>query len=87
MGAEFNKMMKHYSKLTVHNYETSTSSDNQWGQRNHRPSTYLAMIKLLAYESVCMNKDAMIIVNYDATADSDRMYHEYGNMLDTRRKS
>ena len=26
------------------------------------------------------------IVNYDPTADFDKMYHEYGNMLDAKKK-
>jgi hypothetical protein len=86
MSAEFNTMMKHYSKLAAQNYEKSSPSDEHWGGRNHRSSTDAAMIKLLGYESARMNKDTMIIVNYDATADFDRMYHEYGNMLDAKKK-
>jgi hypothetical protein len=33
-----------------------------------------------------MNKDAMVILNVDATADFDRKYHHYGNMFDTKKK-
>ena len=44
------------------------------------------MIKLLGYEIACMNRDTMIMMNYDTTADFDRMYHEYGNMLDAKKK-
>ena len=44
------------------------------------------MIKLLAYESARMYKDTMVIVNYDATTYFDRMYPEYGNMLDAKKK-
>ena len=43
------------------------------------------MIKMLGYESMRMNKDTMIIMNHDATADFDQMYHEYGNMLDAKK--
>ena len=43
------------------------------------------MIKMLGYESVRMNKDTMIIMNYDATTDFDRMYHKSGNMLDAKK--
>ena len=43
------------------------------------------MIKPLGYESARMNKDTMIIMNYDATADFDRMYHKYWNMLDAKK--
>ena len=32
-----------------------------------------------------MNIDKMIIMNYNATADFDWMYHEYGNMLDAKK--
>ena len=44
------------------------------------------MIKLLDYESARVNKDTMIIMNYDTTEYFDRMYHEYGNILDTKKK-
>ena len=44
------------------------------------------MIKMLGYESARMNKDMMIIMNYDATADFDQMYRKYGNMLDAKKK-
>ena len=53
---------------------------------NHRSSTDAAMIKLLSYESARMNKDKMITMNYDATTYFDRMYHEYGNMLNAKKK-
>ena len=43
------------------------------------------MIKLLDYESARVNKDMMIIINYDTTAYFDRMYHGYGNILDTKK--
>ena len=32
-----------------------------------------------------MNKDTMVIMNYGTTAYFDRMYHEYGNMLNTKK--
>ena len=44
------------------------------------------MITLVAYASTNTFKDTMIVVNYDATADFNRMYHEYGNMLGTKKK-
>jgi hypothetical protein len=34
-----------------------------------------------------MYKDTIVIVNYEATADFDRMYPEYGNMLDAKKKA
>ena len=50
-------------------------------------STDASMSKLLGYESAHMNKDTVIIMNYDTTADFDRVYHEHGNMLDAKKKS
>ena len=85
MSAEFNTMTKHYSKLAAQNYERSNPSNEQWGGQNHRSSTDAAMIKMLGYESVRMNKDTMMIMNYDADADFDRMYHEYENMLNVKK--
>ena len=43
------------------------------------------MVKLLGYKSTHMNKYTMFTVNYNATADFDRMYHGYRNMLDTKK--
>ena len=43
------------------------------------------MIKLLGYESMCMNTDTMIRMNYDTTTDFGWMYHKYGNMLDAKK--
>ena len=57
-------MMNHYTKLAAKNYERSNTSDEQWGGRNHRSSTDAAMIKLLGYESTCMNTDTMIIIDH-----------------------
>jgi len=59
-------MMNHYTKLAAKNYERSNTSDEQWGGRNHRSSTDAAMIKLLGYESARVNKDTLILMNYDA---------------------
>ena len=80
MSAEFNTIMKHYSKLAAQDYEKSSPSNKQWGGRNHRSSINTADIKLLGYKSALTNKDTMITMNYDTTIEFDRMYHEYGNM-------
>ena len=86
VSVEFNTIMKYYSKLAVHNCEKSSPSNGQWGGKNYRSPIDTAMIKLLAYESTRMNKDTMVIMNYDVTADFERMYHGYVNMFDARKK-
>ena len=48
--------------------------------------TDAAMIKLFAYKRTRMNKDTIIMLKFDATANFDRMYHKYRNMLDTKKK-
>jgi hypothetical protein len=85
-SAEFNTVMKPYSKLVTHNYERSSPSDKQRGERNHKSSIDAAMIKLLAYKSTHINQDTLIIMNYSATAAFDRMYHGYGNMFNAKEK-
>ena len=86
MSAKFNTMMKHYSKLVTENYEKSNQNDEQWGRQNHRSSTDAAMVKLVACKSACTNKDTMVIMNYDATVDFERMVPTFRNMLDSKKK-
>ena len=43
------------------------------------------MIKLLVYKNSRMNKDTMIMLNFDATVEFNRLYYKYGNMLDSRK--
>ena len=42
------------------------------------------MIKFLAPESAWMNKDTNSMLIFNATVNFNRMYHEYGNMLNAK---
>ena len=84
---EFNTMITHCSKLLANNYKKIGSSKGKCDRRTNRSSADATRIKLLAYKSVHMTKDTALMLNFDTTADFDRIYRAYGNMLDAKKQT
>ena len=77
VAAEFKTCLKFFiGHKAMQNFEATDACDKQHGFRPNRSSIDAAMLKLLTFDSACMQCCMVGMIQHDMTAHFDWMYPE-----------